>query len=1156
MRTALVTAACLLLAGAPASAGELRPEPRFEHLTAADGLPENNVTAVLQDRLGFLWIGTSNGLVRWDGYTFVTYKPDPDDPGSPVGRHVTVLYEDSAGELWIGFHRGGLARYDRAGDRFEAIVHDPEDPASLAFDAVTAILEDRDGNFWVGTGDPEAPATGGGLARLDRATGRFTHYRHDPDDPSSLAADVVNHLHQDSAGRLWIATWGGGLDRFDPRSGAFVHHRHDPDDPTSLASDRVTRVADDGAGGLWVATWDAGLDRFDPETGVFTHHPSDPDDPTTPGAGPIMALHRDARGALWIGSCGDPPLVRRDPSPEPGGDGTAGGFTRFRHDPRNPWSPARAVCVMAVAEDRTGILWLATWGGGLDKLDRAADRFLHLPLANSGGDADEGAANASQVLALHRDRDGALWAGTMGGLVRYRPESGERSRFRHRSEDPGSLSANQVFALEEGAAGELWIGTARGLDRYDPATGSFVHLPLGISDGDTEPLSGKVSTAVRALLEDRRGKLWIGVQGLGLVRFDPESGERIRYRHDAEDPRSLIQDWVLALYEDRRGNLWVGTWGGISRYHPESDDFTSHNGPRRGDARRGLDTVFAFHEDRAGRFWIGSWTGGLHLFDRESGTSRAFTERDGLLHDTIYSIVEDDRGRLWLGTGKGLARFDPETGASRGFDTRDGLRGDLLAGGGLRGPEGALLFGSDRGVEVFFPELGAGGGPPPQVALTDFQVFNRPVTPGPGSPLGAHVSVVEEIRIAHDQNVVSFGFAALHFRNPARHRYAYRLDPFDPGWNRVGDRRRATYTNLAPGRYTFRVKGATADGATADGATADGTTAGDGWSEEATVRLVVEPPWWRSAWAYLLFGLSFVAGLVVFDRVQRARLVRRERQKAAQREAVLRAEAAELQARAAEAQAAVLQAENDRKSRELEAARQLQLSMLPRKVPWHPGVEIAARMSTATEVGGDYYDFDIADDGTLTLVLGDATGHGTRAGTIVAATKSLFHLLSRQGDVVELLTRASFAFRRMSLEKLYMALAVARLHEGRLELSSAGMPPAFVYRAAAGTVEEVALPGMPLGGIVRYPYRKARLDLAPDDVVVMMSDGLPETLDSRGDPFGYERIAAALPGFAGCSPREIVDHLFGLERRWRGDLPRADDVTFLVLKATPGESSG
>ncbi len=1111
---------CLtLLLAALAVAAELRAgaKVKFSHLTMDDGLPEAGAISMIQDRLGFLWIGTQNGLVRYDGYSFETYKPDPEDPGSIGGRIVLALYEDRKGELWVGTRRGGLNRYDRASDSFVRFQNDPGDPNSLSHDAVSTIVEDAEGRLWIGTGDMEAEYGGGGLNLFDQASGSFTRYRHDPKDPGSLGHDAIMALEADPSGGLWIGTIGGGLDRMTPSSDGFprfAHFRHDPDDPDSLSNDVVFALTLDEEGNVWVGT-EGGLNRLNRGEGAahdrFTRYRHDPDARGGLASDYISELFFEPGGSLWVGTWAGV-LHKFDPATE--------SFYRFEHQPGDPNSLSANNGVTAILVDRTEILWVATWGGGLNKLDRFAARFPHYKHDPNDGNS----LSADRVVAMAEDRAGNVWIATRGGgLNRFNPRTDTFNHFRHDPEVPGSLSSDDVSSVLEDSTGTLWVGTRKGLDRFNPDGGTFTHYRHDPNDP-----SSLSDDFVFSMLEDSSGRFWVGTRAGGLNLMDRASGRFEAWDHDPGDPSSLGHNAISSIYEDRSGTIWTACDGGLARFEPTTGTFTNYLEPLTG-----LDIIRSMHEDHAGRFWVGTFNGGLHLFDRSSGTSRPITEADGLAHDSVYNILEDDEGRLWLATGNGLSRYDADAGTFRNYGVGDGLQGRRFGGGALLTRNGEMFFGGDNGVNAFHPEQVWDNPHPPQVAFTSFKLFNQPVEPGEGSPLAQHVSVADAIELAHDENAISFGFAAIHHGRPQGNRYAYRLEPLDKSWFET-EHPHASYSSLPPGRYVFRVQAANSDGV---------------WNEDgASIPVTIQPPWWRTWWAWAGYALLLVGAVVLADRLQRSRLLTRERARAMEQEAQLQAEAAELRVKAAEAQAQVLQAENDRQTRELEDARALQLSMLPKSLPDHPDFEIAAYMSTATEVGGDYYDFDVAPDGTLTIAIGDATGHGTRAGTMVTATKVLFNTLASERDSLRVLEKSTRVIKRLNLHNLFMALALAKVRGRHLEIAGAGMPPTLIRRAASGRVEELELNGAPLGSFSDFPYSSASAELEPGDTVLMMSDGLPETLDPDGEVFGYERVGTTLRDAGSLAPQAVIEYLSSKAADWADGRPADDDLTLVALR--------
>ncbi len=375
-------------------------------------------------------------------------------------------------------------------------------------------------------------------------------------------------------------------------------------------------------------------------------------------------------------------------------------------------------------------------------------------------------------------------------------------------------------------------------------------------------------------------------------------------------------------------------------------------------------------------------------------------------------------------------------------------------------------------------------------------------------------------------NNLRFAYAASGHADAGRLQFQTRLEGFDEKWSNWSDKTEREYTNLPEGNYHFRVRA---------------KKVYEHASRETAFHFSILPPWYRSWWAY--GGYALVCGLLglAVDHLQRRRLLAKECERSEFREATLRAEAAELQAR-------VLAAENARKTQELEAARKLQLLMLPQTIPRLPQCTIAVYMQTATRVGGDYYDFKLHEDGTLTAALGEATGHGLRAGTMVTAARSLFNALAEEPEPAQILRKAAQALNAMGFRELFMALTVIKLKEQRLLIAAARMPFALLHRAATGQVEEVMLKGMPLGSFADFQYQQQKLVLQKDDTVLLMSDGLVEMFDARGEMLGEEPAKALFAEAAHRAPEPIIAHLVECRKAWAGDHPQEDDVTFLVIK--------
>ena len=820
----------------PAGADPVERGVRFEHLTTREGLSQNTVFSISQDRHGYMWLGTKIGLNRYDGYGFRVFTHDPFAPDSLSDAFVRVVIEDREGTLWIGTSQGGLNRFDSITETFTHFRHDPDEATSISHDDVRAVYQDRSGVLWVGT-------RGGGLNRLEAETAGFDRFLSRPEDPSSLRDNDVRAIVEDASGRLWIGTNGGGLARFESETegGAnFTHFQHRDGDPGSLINDRVRALVADPAGDLWIGTND-GLDRMNPATGTFTHFRHDPANPYSLSDDQVRALYQDASGRLWVGTRIGLNLF----------DPRTGGFTRYLRDPGSAQSLS-GESAYSIYQDRSGGMWVGTYNGGVNRFDpdiEYFDLYRHDP-------NDTNSLSADEVTALHADGSGQLWIGTYGGGVnRLDPARRSFVHFRHDRQDPSSLSDDRVSCLLGSQTGELWVGLYdSGLSRFDAATGGFTHF-----QHQPQNPSSLSRDYVRVLFEDRAGRLWIGTQGGGLNRFERETETFVHYRHHPQDPRSLSHDGVFALHQDAAGSLWIGTYGGgLNRFDPAAETFTHYRHDPQDQTSLIHDAISSIYQDRKQRLWIGTFAGGLDRFEPSTETFAHTAAINTLSDNAILGILEDQLGRLWLSTNRGLSRFDPAVGQWTTYDALDGLQDlEFNPGAYAVSAAGEMFFGGNSGFNAFRPERFKDNAFVPPVVLTSFKVFEREV-------FGAQAaSYVQPIELSWQDNFFSFEFAALSFRRPDRNRYMYRLQGLDQDWVDAGTRRHATYTKVPPGEYVFRVKGSNNDGI---------------WNEEGvTARIVITPPLWRTPAAYGIYALTFAGLLFGAFRLQGRRLERHER---------------------------------------------------------------------------------------------------------------------------------------------------------------------------------------------------------------------------------------------------------------------------------------
>jgi PAS domain S-box-containing protein len=803
---------------------------RFEHLTLDDGLSQNAGLALLQDSQGYLWIGTQDGLNRYNGYTITQFKHDPDNPQSLSHNSVIALYEDRDGFLWVGTWGGGLNRYDPATQQFTRYTPDPDNPDSLSHPIVTDIFQDEQDVYWV--------ATLGGLERFDPVTAVFTHFRHDSDDSASLSSDALSVILPAANGKLWVGTGafntpGAGLNLFDPATGTAQRLEKTGD---CLASPNIADLQPAPNDALWIAyggygVSGGGLDRYNLKTGDCAHF----DNAQTFGNqitdNNLADLAFDRDGALWVASWSGG-LWRMAPD---------GQFTGIHHNPADPESLS-SDNTFTILPDRSGIIWVGTLSAGINKLNLDTLQFRtyrHDP-------ANPKSLPSNHVSSFAETSDGMIWLGSIeNGLVRFDPASGEFTPFRHDPANPNSISGDMVLTLYADPDDTLWAGTlGSGLNHFDPRTQTFTRY-----QNDPADSGSLLENQVTNLIRDRAGRLWVGTFA-GLARLETGATGFVNYPMPAA-PVSL------GLVGDE---LWTGTWGGglyrLDLSDPASLDpaqaaFSTLTHDSANPNSLSNNEVWTILQNPDGMVWIGTISG-LNRYDPQTGQFKTYTAKNGLPNASIMGILRDEQGFLWLTTNHGVVRFDPHAETFAVYEKSDGLQGnEFNSNAYFQAKSGDFYVGGVSGFSVFNPLVLRQNELPPPVVITDFSVFN---SPQPFNP-------TETIRLNYDQNFISFEFAALDFHDPRRNQYAYKLEGFDKDWVQAGTRNYASYTNLPGGDYTFRVRAANSDGV---------------WNESgATLKLAVTPPFWQT-WPFQLGLFLGVVSLLTVGFQWRVRAVREQ----------------------------------------------------------------------------------------------------------------------------------------------------------------------------------------------------------------------------------------------------------------------------------------
>lgn len=792
---------------------------KFSHLTTNDGLSQGYVTAILQDRRGFMWFATRDGLNRFDGNSFVVYKNNPDDPTSLSSNFIQALMEDAHGDLWIATS-AGVSRFDPTIERFSRYLHDPANPKSIGGAYITSIARDNRGHIWFGT---EA----NGLDKFDPTTGIFSHYRNDS------AGQFVGRITQviaDKHGEIWFVG-ERGVFHLDQQAGQITRP------PATRNVSSAENVYEDEAGNFWMIANSpiVGLVKYDRQAERITKYPLGARAAgvlasTTNGGSVNSNLVPDGQNGLWVPSSEG--LYYFDRRRER--------FAyRFQHDETNPDS-LDSNAILSVYQDRGGVLWVGTENAGLNVLNFRQEQFGyygHLP-----GDANS--LSPGRVKAIYREPNGVLWVGLFPrALDRLDRKTAQITHYVPKPGDENALSeGTNVNSIYKDAAGYLWVGGGgSGLDRFDERTGRFKHYRHNPDDPNS-----LISDNVFTIYGDRNGQMWVGQQ-YGISRYDPATDGFVNYRPVPNSPASL-GNWVWVIYQDRSGTLWLGTFGGaLTRFDDETKSFVTYAPDSHDPHKLNGGGLTSIHEDRTGTLWAGGFDG-LYRYNRQNETFTRYTETQGLPSSTIRCIQEDAGRRLWLSTQKGISRFDPQKETFRNYDVSDGLQSNEFSDGCYQGPDGEIFLGGSNGFNAFYPKTIQDNPYVPPVVITSFKIFNKPVPVGAKSLLKKAFPYVDSLTLSYRENVFSFEFAALSYANSQKNRYRYKLENLEPGWNEVGSKQRlATYTNLDPGKYVFRVQASNSDGV---------------WNEEGvSLPILITPPWWRTNWFRALGAAAFLASL-------------------------------------------------------------------------------------------------------------------------------------------------------------------------------------------------------------------------------------------------------------------------------------------------------
>ena len=1157
-----------LLYGFSQNSGTDKPKLYFQ--TLLEGLNNERVTSVNQDQYGFIWIGTYNGLHRYDGVKFRIYSNTKDSTSIPNSR-IEKIFSDSQGNLWVGT-ANGLCRYNWRQDNFSRfpLVSGLVKAGDPAPDKITAITEDAKGTIWVGSSKE-------GLLSFDQEKQSFVPFFSDSKS-YALSSMFVTEVCVGKNDDLWIGL-NNGLNKLNTKTAKVTHFQNENGE--GLEGKQIRGLAIEANGDVWAGTWENGLfllKEKDQERKKFIRFQHNPDDIYSLGNNSIYTIFIDRQNRLWVGN-------------ENGGlhlyDRKKKLFYRNVPDETNPYS-ITTHSVWSIFEDQENRLWIGTANSGVNILDQYFLKFTHYfhsPLNPNG-------LNNNIVSGFWEEKNGNVWIATDGGgLNHWNRRKGIFTHYMHDAKDPYSIGSNALLDFSEDTEGRLWVGTWDG--NINVLTDREKMRFMKLQDLQKEDSLAASIKHTFALYRDRKGNMWSGNFESGLAIHNLKKKNTKIFFNDPADNQSLSNNTINSVLEDSDGNIWAGAaFNGLNkislsesgkliskRFLPGDSDSTGIIG----------DLINQVYEDSKKNIWVAT-DKGLSKISAADKKITSYTSADGLPSDIIESITEDKNGLLWLGTAKGLAGFDPVQNTIKVYSVSDGLQGNKFtrhAVGKLK--NGEILFGGSNGFNIFHPDSVKANPNKPRVYITDLKLFNKSVKIGENdSLLKAPVALTKEITLKHHQNIISFDFVALNYTHSGKNQYAFMMDGLENDWNYVGNQQNTTYTNLDPGHYTFRVKASNNDGV---------------WNQEGTaLSIIITPPYWQTWWFRTILGLSLIGGAFTFYMVrmnavkaQKAELEKQVKEQTADirkanEDLVERQEEILMQQEELQAQSEVLQETNanlqqtqeeiavqrdhlkivnEQVMSSIQYARTIQKAILPADqdiTEVFPEHFIIYRPKDV--VSGDFYWFShlskeesgLATDLTFMAVV-DCTGHGVPGAFMSIIGSTLLNEIVNQKqitDPAQILEQLHMGVKK-AVEKSEgvntagMDVCLCRFEnlpgQQEVKVLFSGAKRNLLYVKPGTTkAEKLLADRRSIGSEASIPFTTQELMLSRGSMLYMLSDGFADQNNAAREKIGTRKVHELICQYSGLPVMEQKELLEAALDNHQQDAEQRDDITLTGIR--------
>ena len=1077
---------------------------KFTRIGSEQGLSQASVNCILQDKKGYLWFGTQDGLNKYDGYGMVVYKHDASDTNSLSDNWIEYLYEDSKGIIWVGTHDGGLNAYNPMLKKFTHYQTELNNPNSISNEIKKCIHEDKNGTYWIGTNY--------GLNSFDGKTNKFEKYFHEEGDTTLLSGFRVETIYEDKKGRLWIGTHDGGLNLFNPAQKTFHCYLDESIGKESQYYNRIKTITEDESGILWITTDNGGLASFNPETKKYLQRFTYDGNPNSKGIldNRISSVCFDDKKVLWIATKSEGIFCYRK---------NENIFSHFRNNDYDFQSLSNDV-VNCIYMDKQNNIWIGTEAGGINVYFPNAARFKHYHKDIT----NENEFQSNTIFSITEDREGLIWAGTLqGGITTINRATNTYKNFGNGT--PTSLSRaknNSVLSLFEDKDGLIWVGTwGGGINTYDKKTGKINCI--------------MESDAVTCIAQGNGHLIWIGVygRGKGLFAYNKETQSMTNFTADD----GLSSNDINCIYEDKNRNIWIGTAGGglnklnLSNSKEKKCSVKIYK-YEKGRNSLSNNTVNCIYDDEKGNLWIGT-SNGFDKFDIKKETFTHFYEKDGLPNSNIWGILGDKKGNFWISTNKGIARFNPnienkEGNAFKSFTTRDGLQGDEFNQGSYfqNKKTDEMFFGGLNGFNSFYPDDIADNNHIPPVYITSFKKF------GKETELDTSISDKKNLELSYKDNFISFDFVSLDYTFSAKNKYSFMMEGLDNDWSPPSPRKYVSYTNLPGGDYTFRIRASNSDGV---------------WNEKGVeLHIKVIPPWWKTNIFYIfcvLFTVAFVFGFI------------RYRTSAIQKEKKI------LEQKVAERTAELAQKNKDITS-SIQYAKRIQQAILPTREQIQKHFpESFVLFKPKDIVSGDFYWFG-EKNGRKIAACVDCTGHGVPGAFMsMIGTNLLNQIILEDGitDAAAILSALNQGVRsalkqgvRNEIETTDgMDIALCSIDSNAREVQfSSALRHLIVI--SENKITKIVGNKFPIGGAqldTERIFTNHLINPNKGDMIYMFSDGFADQFGGdKGKKFMIKQLHELLLSVNNLPLKEQSALLEKTLEDWKGNHSQVDDVLVIGIR--------